>query len=582
MFYGRGRYRRSGLSALGGETVHRCCNRRSGGCGAFRFSSREIAVIAASHSGEPIHVEAVTSILDKIGMDASALQCGIHWPYDENAAETLRREGRQPTVLHNNCSGKHAGILALCKVLGADTPTYLSVTNPAQRYILDFCARLSDDDAATWPIGIDGCGIPVYATSLRRAALSFARLATSRGVRSTDAAALRTVRDAMLAHPLYVAGTGQLDTELMLAGDGNVVSKAGAEGVHGVGAVTQGCGYVSKVLDGSPRARGPSTMAVLHRLGILDGEQLRSLLDLRPRKCIIGPGASWGNSASPGALPSKKRVKLSSEYLRLLAERVLIFDGAMGTQLMALDLSDDDFGGAPYRGCNEALVLTRPELVRAIHESYLAAGADVVETDTFTASRLKLDEYGLGERTREINLRAASLAREACDELSTPEHPRFVAGSMGPTGMLIFFLGSEPLERHLRASCAIFMPSRRAHSSTAVRISCCSRRCRICSSSRLRLREFGGSSRAECDRWKFRRSRPSLPKAACFWVPIFAQFARRSMPCTLTSSDSTAPRGLRRCAIRSVISARMRAASSASFPNAGLPLMGTPRRDHLS
>jgi 5-methyltetrahydrofolate--homocysteine methyltransferase len=126
-----------------------------------------------------------------------------------------------------------------------------------------------------------------------------------------------------------------------------------------------------------------------------------------------------------------------SEYLSLLSERVLVFDGAMGTQLMALELSDDDFGGAPYRGCNEALVLTRPDLVRAVHESYLAAGADVVETDTFTGSRRKLDEYALGEKTREINARAASLAREACDAFSTPERPRFVAGSMGPTGMLI-------------------------------------------------------------------------------------------------------------------------------------------------
>jgi 5-methyltetrahydrofolate--homocysteine methyltransferase len=121
--------------------------------------------------------------------------------------------------------------------------------------------------------------------------------------------------------------------------------------------------------------------------------------------------------------------------LRLLGERVLIFDGAMGTQLMALELSAEDFGGA--HGCNEALVLTRPELVRAIHESYLEAGADVVETDTFTASRLKLDEYALGDRTREINLRAAALAREACDAFSTRERPRFVAGSMGPTGMLV-------------------------------------------------------------------------------------------------------------------------------------------------
>jgi len=126
-----------------------------------------------------------------------------------------------------------------------------------------------------------------------------------------------------------------------------------------------------------------------------------------------------------------------SEYLRLLRERVLIFDGAMGTQLMALDLSAEDFGGSEYRGCNEALVLTRPDIVRNIHESYLGAGADVVETDSFTASRLKLDEYGLGERTYDVNLCAAKLAREACDNFSTPDRPRFVAGSMGPTGMLI-------------------------------------------------------------------------------------------------------------------------------------------------
>src|SRR3984957_14596987 len=126
-----------------------------------------------------------------------------------------------------------------------------------------------------------------------------------------------------------------------------------------------------------------------------------------------------------------------SEYLRLLEERVAIFDGAMGTQLMALELSPEDFGGTALHGCNEAIVLTRPDIVRSIHEAYLAAGADVVETDSFTASRLKLDEYGLGERTQEVNFQAAAIARKACDAISTPQHPRFVAGSMGPTGMLI-------------------------------------------------------------------------------------------------------------------------------------------------
>ena len=125
------------------------------------------------------------------------------------------------------------------------------------------------------------------------------------------------------------------------------------------------------------------------------------------------------------------------DYLRLLQERVLIYDGAMGTQLMALDLSAADFGGDRYAGCNEALVLARPDIVRSIHAAYLQAGADVVETDSFMGSHLKLEEYGLGEKTLEINARAAALAREACDAIATPDRPRFVAGSMGPTGMLI-------------------------------------------------------------------------------------------------------------------------------------------------
>ncbi|GAC1571899.1 MAG: methionine synthase [Candidatus Elarobacter sp.] len=126
-----------------------------------------------------------------------------------------------------------------------------------------------------------------------------------------------------------------------------------------------------------------------------------------------------------------------ADYLAMLRERVLLFDGAMGTQLMALHLSDDDFGGARYHGCNEALVLTRPDVIEQIHRDYFAAGADAVETDSFTASRLKLDEYGLGAKTWEINLASAQLARRAADAYATPEWPRFVAGSLGPTGMLI-------------------------------------------------------------------------------------------------------------------------------------------------
>ncbi|HEY8322443.1 MAG TPA: methionine synthase [Candidatus Baltobacteraceae bacterium] len=126
-----------------------------------------------------------------------------------------------------------------------------------------------------------------------------------------------------------------------------------------------------------------------------------------------------------------------SDYLSRVAERVLVFDGAMGTELMAMELRAEDFGGDRYLGCYEALVLGRPDVIQTVHETYFEAGADVVETDSFTASRLKLDEFGLGERTYEVNVGAARLARAAAQKYSTAAWPRFVAGSMGPTGMLI-------------------------------------------------------------------------------------------------------------------------------------------------
>ena len=128
--------------------------------------------------------------------------------------------------------------------------------------------------------------------------------------------------------------------------------------------------------------------------------------------------------------------KSESAFLRALAQRVLIYDGAMGTSIQRFHLTPEDFGGKSLEGCNDHLVLTRPDVIRAIHESFLAVGCDVVETCTFQSTPHRLAEWGLKEKTREINVAAAKLAREACDRFSTPERPRFVAGSIGPTGML--------------------------------------------------------------------------------------------------------------------------------------------------
>lgn len=132
-----------------------------------------------------------------------------------------------------------------------------------------------------------------------------------------------------------------------------------------------------------------------------------------------------------------QKIKVNSSYLQALNERVLIFDGAMGTSLQMMNLTEKEFGGSQYVGCIDYLVLSFPEAIEKVHQSFLEAGADVIETDTFRANRLTLRDYGLSERTFELNKAAAMLARRLADEYSTPEQPRFVAGSMGPTGKLI-------------------------------------------------------------------------------------------------------------------------------------------------
>ena len=245
----------------------------------FGLSDREIAVMAASHSGEPFHVAAVQSILQKIGLPESALQCGVHAPYNAAAAAALERRGEKPAGVHNNCSGKHAGILALSLMLNADPATYLQPSHPAQRNILAFCARMSDESVEGLPYAVDGCGIPVYATPLRNAALSFMRLATLRGIDASDASALRLVREAMIAYPAYVAGTGEFDTRLMEVAGGAIACKGGAEGVHGTADLDRGIGLACKVIDGASRARAPSMLALLKRLHLLSPQQLTELCD---------------------------------------------------------------------------------------------------------------------------------------------------------------------------------------------------------------------------------------------------------------------------------------------------------------
>ncbi len=231
----------------------------SGAAERFGLDQREIATIAASHNAEAFHLEAVRSILRKIGLSESALQCGPEPPYVD--------------PIYNNCSGKHAGILALCRAIGADTTSYLEAENPAQRRILEFCASMSDQSIGELSLAVDGCGIPAYATTLERAARSYQRLATLDGLDVAAAGALRRVRDAMIAYPESMSGTGEFDAALIRAYRGALVCKGGAEGVLGVALIDRGIGLVIKVIDGNERARPPAAIAVLRELGAMSDEQ---------------------------------------------------------------------------------------------------------------------------------------------------------------------------------------------------------------------------------------------------------------------------------------------------------------------
>ena len=244
----------------------------SGGEERFGFSEAEIAVMIGSHGGEPFHVEAVRSILEKAGLDETALQCGAHAPYHKPAALELRRLAREPSVLHNNCSGKHAGMLALAVHLGAPVATYLDPGHPVQARIRARLEGLAGIPPGTAATAIDGCSAPTYTLSLGRLALLYARLAAGTGGDGVPDASVRRAAGAMRRHPEMIAGTDRLCTELMRRGRGGLIAKIGAEGMYGLAfkPEKQALGIALKIADGDgQRARFSVALEALSQLGAL-------------------------------------------------------------------------------------------------------------------------------------------------------------------------------------------------------------------------------------------------------------------------------------------------------------------------
>jgi L-asparaginase II len=231
-------------------------------------------------------------MLASLGLEEGDLACGPHEPLASRGARVLRDSGIRATRLHNNCSGKHAAMLARAVAEGWPHQGYELAAHPVQRACTDSVARWCGLDAADIPQAVDGCGVVVYALPLEAMARAFARLACR--ARSGDDVPGRVVH-AMRTRPFLVGGTDRFDSVLMEETDGRVVAKVGAEGVHTVAVLDQAVGAAVKAEDGSPRAQYPAVLRLLQHLGALPDSLHRGW-----------PTSSSARCETPAARPSAK------------------------------------------------------------------------------------------------------------------------------------------------------------------------------------------------------------------------------------------------------------------------------------
>lgn len=252
-----------------------------GGVEHFGFKDKQIALMCASHSGSDAHVEVAQSIQDLIAVSEDRLVCGTHPPLDKDAVRRLIREGREPTPNRHNCSGKHLGMLALSVLMGEAVEGYSEPDHPIQKLIIGTIYEMFGLKPGNVHIGIDGCSVPTFAVPIHSAATAFARLADPSEFSEKRVQACERIWRAMTSYPEMIAGEGRLDTELMRAFNGSVLSKGGAEGVQGIaiapGAIapnSPALGIALKVSDGdhSSRARGYLALSILRDLGLFGDE----------------------------------------------------------------------------------------------------------------------------------------------------------------------------------------------------------------------------------------------------------------------------------------------------------------------
>jgi L-asparaginase II len=267
----------------------------AGGVEQYGLTPEELAMLCASHSGTDEHLRVVASIQQKTGITEDLLQCGAHAPMDKASATRLRESGATPGINHNNCSGKHSGMLAFAKLRGWSLENYIDPKHPLQQEIFSLFAEIAGLSTAALTIAVDGCSAPNWAAPLYNSALAYARLMDPKGLPATQAKACKQVVEAMIANPNMVAGPGRFDTELMRVGAGRILSKGGAEGYQAIalrpGALGDGSpamGIAVKISDGDARgwAREAVSLEVLRQLGVLSARELQQLATFGPQRTV--------------------------------------------------------------------------------------------------------------------------------------------------------------------------------------------------------------------------------------------------------------------------------------------------------
>lgn len=245
----------------------------SGAADSLRLNDKQLSLICSSHNGEVRHTAMATSILQAAKLNMDDLECGAHWPkHHEPTEHALIKSGKQPCALHNNCSGKHSGMLAYAKHAGFDTKGYINIDHPVQVVISKIMSDLAEHDLTSAPCGLDGCSLPTWAASLTGWAKAFAKISRGKGLGATRATAFAKLQNAVMAEPFYVAGSGRYCTEIMTKLSTPIFVKTGAEGVFCVSLPEHGIGIALKCEDGLTRGAEMMLSATLKKLGVLNTE----------------------------------------------------------------------------------------------------------------------------------------------------------------------------------------------------------------------------------------------------------------------------------------------------------------------